>query len=600
MERSRSQILYNYLPGAVFQHDDEFIGRVISIGGQSAESDVNKKVLFERIEAAITQWEPEDRNIPLPSKAGHSQFEVITPDLVNWEIWPLVFQCSNQQCLRVRRFYNTQKAVQQAQAAGRLKCETCGWKLNQLRYFTAHNCGRVDPLFTPECNNCGSRNGVYFDDTGAFSSSVWRCRNCNGRYIQGQRFTPCRCGKYIKPGKKQAFQRAMTVKDSQAYYAHRVSMINLRGTHYEELLRHPRRGEAAIASLLGDETNLADLLQELDRTGDGDRLTLEEWNEKEDAYRKMGLPEEDIADLKKLKGPAESGLGRTRGSIGAELAAVGERQGLLERAALWSEVSDRRSLADAIRDSNDTAEKAALEQANQALKKAGVSGLSVTMRFPIAMAAFGYTRGSGSPKHSTLVSFDPPAGKSRKGTTKTPIYVTAVNTEALIIELSPVEVLGWVSEKGVPAVECPSDERSAKLEVVRLFAEEGDAASEIKTLVHSMSHLLLRALDDGRSGFGESSLAEWVVPEALTFAIYVSSYKAAPLGAFWTLLHSRAEAWISRAVSGAFRCDNDPLCHHRRPMACERCMFLTFGCNEFNDDLSREELMSFARYLGSR
>src|SRR5690606_10126397 len=109
------------------------------------------------------------------------------------------------------------------------------------------------------------------------------------------------------------------------------------------------------------------------------------------------------------------------------------------------------------------------------------------------------------------------------------------------------------------------------------FDQQTDASDKARTLVHSMSHLLLRTLDDGQSGFGESSLAEWVVPEALTFAIYVSSYKAVPIGAFWTLLHSRAEAWATSAISNIFRCDNDPLCHHRRPMACERCMFLTFG-----------------------
>ena len=53
MQRSRSQVLYSYLPGAIFQHDDEFIGRVVSVDGKSAASDVNARVLFERLEEAV-------------------------------------------------------------------------------------------------------------------------------------------------------------------------------------------------------------------------------------------------------------------------------------------------------------------------------------------------------------------------------------------------------------------------------------------------------------------------------------------------------------------------------------------------------------------
>src|SRR5690606_12204507 len=143
MQRSRSQVLYSYLPGAIFQHDDEFIGRVVSVDGKSAASDVNARVLFERLEEAIKQWNPEDRRISLPSQVGEDQFELITPETVNWEIWPLVFQCLNRNCLVVRRFQTQKQAVEYVNDGERLKCERCGGKIMQLLYFTDVICERI-------------------------------------------------------------------------------------------------------------------------------------------------------------------------------------------------------------------------------------------------------------------------------------------------------------------------------------------------------------------------------------------------------------------------------------------------------------------------
>ena len=68
-----------------------------------------------------------------------------------------------------------------------------------------------------------------------------------------------------------------------------------------------------------------------------------------------------------------------------------------------------------------------------------------------------------------------------------------------------------------------------------------------------MAHVMLRSLDDGQTGFGESSLAEWVVPEALTFAIYVSGHQSYTLGALWTLLHTRSRARMDRVVASVWR-----------------------------------------------
>ncbi|MGH3267192.1 MAG: hypothetical protein ACRDNS_35015, partial [Trebonia sp.] len=148
----------------------------------------------------------------------------------------------------------------------------------------------------------------------------------------------------------------------------------------------------------------------------------------------------------------------------------------------------------------------------------------------------------------------------------------------------------------------PAAARAAKVALAEILAADRDTGSDrpagvVRRLVHSASHALLRALDDGQSGFGESSLAEWIVPNALTSAIYVASYADFTLGAFDTVHRRRIGPWLTRAADAIDHCDNDPLCSqtstHRPHAACDRCLHLTFGCRTWNADLDRKRLRRF-------
>ena len=70
--------------------------------------------------------------------------------------------------------------------------------------------------------------------------------------------------------------------------------------------------------------------------------------------------------------------------------------------------------------------------------------------------------------------------------------------------------------------------------------------------MHAMSHTMLRSLDDGQVGFSESSLAEWVVPETLTFALYVNNFKSVTMGSLrWCALgFARSACLISDGDGG--------------------------------------------------
>ncbi len=94
-------------------------------------------------------------------------------------------------------------------------------------------------------------------------------------------------------------------------------------------------------------------------------------------------------------------------------------------------------------------------------------------------------------------------------------------------------------------------------------------------------------------GFAEASLAEWLVPETLTFAIYANTLKDLTLGSLWTLLNDRALTWLRSVVDRSIRCENDPICYQHEPRSCKRCAYITFGCQLFNAELDRKVLYEF-------
>ena len=193
----------------------------------------------------------------------------------------------------------------------------------------------------------------------------------------------------------------------------------------------------------------------------------------------------------------------------------------------------------------------------------------------MALAAYGFTRVRREPGAASVTGFQ--VRSTAGGPSRYRIFALPVETEALVVSLSAVQVLAWLHAQHGWGGTVPSTEKDARLEVFGLFATENTLAALVRTLTHSISHALLRSLANGRSGFGEASMAEWVSPETLTCAIYVASLHSESLGALWTVLHHACEEWLRGATDTVWSCQNDPMCHLRNPRACERCLYLTFG-----------------------
>ena len=591
MQRSATQVLYRYLPGAVFTHEEGFIATVHHVNGERA-SNINRTVLLDELAEEIGRWAPDQVGIPNP-RTSAGEYIVREPDEVSWDVFPLTFECVS--CGRVRRWFEARKLIEETNATERIACSVCGSKMRQLRYLTAHNCGTMQPLHTQRCPSCGRTEDMRLEDLGSFRSSSWRC-SCGAAI--GTRFTPCDCNQYLGGG-TTPFQQGFSARDQRLWYPQSLTILNISGQTYDNLQRHPQREIAALASWLGDDTDLGRSLSELDRSGNASRMSQQQWEQQEKALRAAGVDPAIIDQLRAANAPASTGTAAILGSISDDLAALGGQRPMVERAALFDKkiIDDRKSVND-FAAPPPAALSAAISRASAVMTALGIEDISVTQRFPIVVASYGYSRVQQAPGASHLLSYARP----RQYNGKTPIFAVPANTEALLVTFDARPILSFLVSEGNYSGVVPGDLRDAKLALAEILAAnpgstDESAAGKTRRLAHSASHALLRALDDGQSGFGESSLAEWIVPDALTAAIYVASYSDFTLGALDTVLRRRVAPWLVQAAEGVSYCDNDPMCSQTSPdrphAACDRCLHLSFGCRIWNADLDRKLLRRF-------
>lgn len=594
MLRSNSQVLYSYLPGAVFRHEDRVYGKVVAVDGTRL-TELNDAVIYEEIATYLQRW-PEDQrhDLPLPKDIRIKDYRLLRPEQVRWELFPLVFECGRRACGRVRSF-RTFDELAKAPA-----CQTCKGPLQQLRFYNAHNCGLTRPIHGPKCSVHGY-DDLFFENTGSFLTATWRCRgaSCGGGVVSRTNMSPCSCKGW--PGPDNVVRmRAHTLDDTRAYQAHYIDLVNIDSSAFQTYQRHPDRAQIAVAHYLGAISGIKDGISDADTNAPSERMSAEAWAAKAAVYKELGLGADDVDILKSKKGPADSGLAAVGPVSPAVLETVAAQRPFYERAAVFDQVEvPRLSLADQLhraQERGDLLQSESLEAATGLAARMGISELAVTWEFPIAKVAFGFTRERHQPGEAAIRGFY----RKNQNDNKFPVYAVTASTEALLVTLSAVDVLGYLKQRGETDI-APCEESGARRQLLELFAAEAARpfpTQTVRTLVHTLSHLLLRGLDDGQVGFAEASLAEWLVPETLTFAVYANNLKAFTLGSLWTLLNNRALSWLNGVVDRSMRCENDPICYQSKPRSCERCSYVTFGCRLFNGGLDRKLLVDFLSWRG--
>lgn len=593
--RGQTQVLYRFLPQAIFEHDDYGLCKVDSVA--LGDADINRSALFDALSDALSQWTnsrfrdkfPDPRN---ETSRGHYALGV--PREVRYSPYPLLFMCRS--CNRVAKYDALSRSKT---TAG--KCPTCGGTLVRMRYVQAHNCGRLEELVVPRAR-CSKGHGpehLAFRDPGRVRQARWYCKACNTD-IQGLRMTPCKCAYNDSLGaganQYEKWLKVVPTGDPSLYIPHTFAFVNLPENEEARIRALPD----ALGLMLG---RLWDLLpepvhkvvreREQLQTGDGDPLMAQ----MVEALRKTD-PNHPLVkqyDQQVASPPGQAALDRVAELFGSTQEIAGTpRRWLVEHITLLdrSDISGSRDVAARMRGRGDEEGALQIEQAQHiADDSLGIRDIRVVNDFPLALCAFGYTRITRDPSRSIIMPF-PPDDRGR-----IPIFTIPSETEAIWFQLDPTKVADWLITNGLVAGPKPSGTdvawawlyrnitglRCSPYEVAYSMA----SAVAVRMLLHTMSHVFQRRVE--WSGFSPSSIGEYLIPGSLSFILYANRYAETKIGGLTTLFEQRLGTWLWDAVQSGRECVYDPICTDEGG-SCAGCTHREHNCPFFNRELSRAML----------
>lgn len=592
IERGQTQVLYRYLPGALFDHDTFGLCKVESVDVEGVEDDqLNDSALFDTLQESLSQWTraefrssyPEVRDV-----ADRRRFRVGIPKQVHFTPYPRIVQCTNPKCGFVSQYNNVKD--------GRSQCPRCNSRMRQLRYVEAHNCGRMQEMKLPEaCPNCKKRTPRLFDP-GRTSLARWVCTNC-GHEIRKLRMSPCGCAYAASVGndrKHEKFLRVYPATEPGLFIPQVTAFVNFKKRD-EERLTQMNDAEALMLArtwgVLEDKVLDVARQREQGRVNSGNDDVLRRVIEK---LRKIdsNAPEVLDFDARQANPPGEAEIKKVHDLLGTgfPMRAIPPRK-LIEHTALRDnmQITSVKKVAQRLRERGETGRADSFtSESNKIMAELGLASVEAIEDFPIAQVAFGFTRVTRDPNRSIINPFHSDDGRY-------PIYVLPTETEGLWFQLDPVAVAGWLSANGFVEGAAPTEQAEAWAWLHRLALHQGFqrstelsvAASAVQVLVHTISHIMLQRIE--WSGFASSSVGEYLLPDTLSFVLYANRFTESKIGGLLTLFEQRLPLWLHEAVQNGRDCVYDPICG-REGGSCAGCLHREHNCSHFNHHLSRAVL----------
>ncbi|MBE0448464.1 MAG: hypothetical protein IBX64_10290 [Actinobacteria bacterium] len=594
--RGKVQILYNYLPGAIFAHDSYGYCRVTGIDLQT-DSAINAHAVADAVSDTLQQWHNDWQRAGFPEIRDKLTFErryvIGVPTYVRFEPFPELLQC--QQCLRV--YSLPQLRRQQGHEPRKCLADDCNGNLTQLPFTQAHNCGRVEEIFVDRrgCPIHGTA-GLYFDDTGRVTTARWRCIYCGGAEVSRLRQTPCSCdySRLRAQNNSARRMRVFSVTDPAVFRPSVASFVNFSQSRLSELsalemrsalvgrlwnmIDEPVKGylENAQRATSQDGPELESLIRDLEELNP-DHPKVKEWHQREKNHKAR---KHDLDKILSLTGAADA-------------SSIDISRRMTEHIAILDTLNATTSEM-VINQLNNQGEIAAANRMSEAIEFAnswlGIGKILAVQDFPVGLCALGYTRVTKSPDDSIICPFPQVNGR-------TPIYTVTTTTEAIYLQLDPIRVLNWLKKNNIIAGDIPQNEAQAWSWIYRNSPGlrqsnqqpefQSPEAVAIRTLLHSMSHILLRNIE--WSGYASQSLGEYLLPEGLAFVLFANRYTDTKVGGLLTLFEQELQGWLQSALQEGIDCLFDPFCTESGG-SCVGCLHREYNCPVFNQELSRSTL----------
>lgn len=607
IKRGRSQIMFQYLPGATFSEKDYWYKveslRVRPFVGKTQH-------LLNYVYNFVENW---DSNQDMDNKL-YPQIDDMyyfgEIDEVHYELFPLNFYC--KKCGNVHPFWDLQTLFKQNPG---LNCEYCKvGKLKQYPYVLVHANGDIQSIRVAV--NEGKIKwrdkyfGVRMKDTRTFKTATWfNYRTGASLGELGTKTTTLPLTKQMI----QAKQRRMSgthLSDGSVYYPQLKSIVNLKHDTLTDRMENERFPYIQLGALFG--------LEGINKKHYASNFEMKE----SDMFQKL-LKEQENNDVLRnalLEFAAKENLNLS--SSGTDISSVvselfyGEvpvekicsDQKLHEFIFSWYE-NGGETIEDKLKETvelNQVEQNSVFRVAKETASELGLDSIMLLERFPVLMMGIGYTRRFSNKKQAVINPF-----KQRiQEKYKILIPLLRNENEAIIFKLDPLRVLVWlqlnefVDKDFTPASKQAAhaflynhlqfsindDEKIAQM-IAGDYKGDHNALATIMTfkLLHSYVHCLFQA---GKTilGLDIDSLSEYLFPSALSGVIYVSKLQGGGMGALISAFDNDLPRWLEGVYDKSNTCLYDPVCHQHTG-ACHACMFLKFSCNHFNHGLSRNLLI---------
>lgn len=589
MHRGKQQVLLSYLPGKTFDYEKiGTIARVSKIRSMPNAS-INPHLVLRTIEDQIHAWDESHRTIFRNLERGIERFIFVEPREVESEMFPLVFWCENPQCGIVTESRGSMPSR---------NCSSCrAGRLIQLRFVKIHRCGAIDPLRPFPCNHCRSpRRKIALETRGSerIANFQWVCRECsNAMPVIGG---PCRSCSWPQPNRNMSIE---VHRAGRTYYPHYAVLLNQPSSELNNILAQDSWPILAASSFFRlpelEGRTLLEIGGALSSRSENGLSVLSATDR--DRLRARGISEDQINQFEKMQAQLRVTRENDAFSNFSVLSEILIRKSGVP-AAIWQNAGQEMLEAVIPRETGNIQELNPSTQEpldialRQIVSRLGLTEVTLISDFPITTATFGFSRMDYVPNNCNINPF--PGDPDHGG--KFPIFVDIVQADAILIRLDHNSVLDWLRINGVnPQLPNGEDPQiSARAYFIRLFNDvylrnnlnsTQQEARLVFGLLHTMSHIFLKkaAL---LCGLDATSLSEYLLPKALSFAIYCNHRFGATIGALTSLFEQSIFDWFSDIYSSR-KCVYDPVCIERSG-DCHACTHLgETSCRYFNLNLGR-------------
>ncbi len=605
--RGRSQIMFKYLPGAIFFYDDRYF-KVSHLNMSKINFDTSR--IEDEIKKFILNWTKNNelKVSPFPRNEDNYYFGEIQS--VEYELFPLVFSCIN--CGNVHEYWDLDSLTKQNPT---LLCEFCTKKakLKQFPYVMIHDNGDLKSLKV--AINSGGKsfkekyNGITMNDTRSFRTASWYNKKTRTNLGSlGSKRTDLPIVEGMNP-----FMSGKHASDGDIFRPAIINIVNLKN---DDLITRQKNNDFSyiqLGALLELPTiSTSDFGQNF-KIHESNNLATDLLNAAQNETEKAtllkalsSLGQSHLLDDVSIKNDLETKLANLGLNMDEELI-INDR--LLHEYLYSLYESEGKSINDKIQeatDVNDYLQKDILIRAQKKISLIGIEKVNLLEKFPVLTVSPGFTRRSSNRKESILN----PYKQKIQNNHRTVVPVMLSENEAIIFKLDPIRILAWLNINGLISLPNNSFERAdaelylyvyskissfetselAEFNLSNYLSVDNKVISSmIFQLLHTLSHMMLNA---GKSviGLDIDSLAEYIFPSGLAYAIYVSKLQGGGMGNLIAAFENDLERWVNTTFENTQLCLYDPVCKDHKA-ACHACSYLKFSCQYFNRGVSRALLI---------